>query len=372
MMTAETGAPGIESTGQRRWVPRVALLSLLAVILVIVLRGDLRALAALAWREMLSIPPRYLVLIVTFKVLQALLASLSWRNALNATWPQADLSYRFVVGVDQGQDTVNAVAPGRAGTWAMLAVLKVTIPGARAPKLLMVWAVQNLAFLLFASVSHTLVAVGIPQQPSDRRGASDRIAGVASAQPLWTAAIVGVIVILIVVTIIFGRNRIDNARQQALEGLAILRTPSRYLRLMFLPALASYLFRCAACMMLLTAFGIPITIWTLSLALSSQALSGAVRVTPGGLGTTQAIDVAALSAYAAPEVITAYSLSEFAVTAVVNTTVAITALVSVNTRHGNRALLNQLRRGEFAAGLDSLGERQRVLRSRARQRRRRS
>ena len=55
-----------------------------------------------------------------------------------------------------------------------------------------------------------------------------------------------------------------------------------------------------------------------------------------------------------------------------NTPHEIATQGSVNTRHGNRALLNQLRRGEFAAGLDSLGERQRVLRSRAPQRRRRS
>jgi hypothetical protein len=251
-------------------------------------------------------------------------------------------------------------------------VIALSIRGARAPKLLTVWGVQNLAFILFASVSYTLVAVGLPQQPEDRHGVSDRVSSFASSQPLWTGAIAGTTVILFVVIVIFGRQRIDNVRQQVREGLAILGTPSRYVRLMFLPSLVSYLFRCAVYVVLLIAFGIPVTIWTLSLALSSQALSGAVRITPGGLGTTQAIDVVALSAYAAPEVITAYSLSEFAITAVVNTTVAIAALLSVNTWHGNRALLGYLRRGEFAAGLHSLGERQRALRARALRRRRRT
>ena len=372
MMTADTAPVPTESTGRRRWATWAALLSLLATLLLIVLHGDLRALAAATWREMLSISPAYLVLIVIFKVMQALLSSLSWRNALNCTWPHANLSYRFVVGIDQGQDIVNAVVPGRAGTWAMLGVIGLSIPGARAPKLLTIWGVQNLAFLFFASVSYTLVAVGLPRQRQDQSGVIDRVSSVASSQPLVAGAIAAIVLTLLVVAAIYGRRKLDQVRQQIGEGLAILGTPSRYVRLMFLPALASYVFRCAAYVVLLSAFGIPVSVWTLALALGSSALAGTVRVTPGGLGTTQVLDVVALSAYAAPEIITAYSLSEIAITALVNTAVAIVALLSVNGWHGNRALLSHVRRGEFSAGLHSLGARQRALRARTRRQRHRS
>ncbi|HEV2073866.1 MAG TPA: lysylphosphatidylglycerol synthase domain-containing protein [Thermomicrobiales bacterium] len=371
MMTANTATLSTESTGRRRWVRWLALLLLLAVILLIVLHADLRALAVATWREMLSIPPAYLVLIVTFKVMQAALSSLSWRNALNWTWPHANLSYRFVVGIDQGQDIVNAVVPSRAGTWAMLGIIGLAIPGARAPKLLTIWGVQNLAFILFASVSYTLVAVGLPQQPQERQGPIERVSSFASAQPVLTGVVAGFIVILLIVAVIYGRRKLDQVRQQVREGLAILGSPARYVRLMFLPSLASYLFRCGAYVVMLSAFGIPVTIWTVALALGSNALAGTVRFTPGGLGTTQAIDIVALSAYAAPEVITAYSLSEIAITALVNTAVSIVALLSVNGWHGNRAVFGHLRRGEFTTGLHSVGARQRALRARPLRQRRR-
>jgi hypothetical protein len=115
---------------------------------------------------------------------------------------------------------------------------------------------------------------------------------------------------------------------------------------------------------LLAAFGIPVTMWTLALALGSNALAGAVRITPGGFGTTQAIDVIALRDYASPEVVTAYSLSEIAITAVVSSTIALAALLSVSGWHGTRALLLHLHRGDVAARLHTLGQRQRALRAR--------
>ena len=86
--------------------------------------------------------------------------------------------------------------------------------------------------------------------------------------------------------------------------------------------------------MLLAAFDIPVSVWTLALALGSHALAGAVRVTPAGLGTTQAIDVIALRDYAPPEIVTAYSLAGLAISAVVSFSLAIIALFSAYGWHG--------------------------------------
>jgi hypothetical protein len=96
-----------------------------------------------------------------------------------------------------------------------------------------------------------------------------------------------------------------------------------------------------------------------------------VRLTPGGLGTTQVADVVALSPYASPEVITAYSLAELALNALVSGLVSVTALVSLIGRRGSVRLLGHLRRGELSAGLRAVGARQRALRSRVQARRRR-
>jgi len=365
-MTTDFAAPAPDAPSRRRWLAWAAVLSLVALVLLVALLPGLRALAADTWREMRSIPPRYLALIFACKLLQSLFSALTWRNALLAAWPNANLSYRFVLGVDQGQVALNTVAPARAGTWAMLGIYGLSIRGARAPKLLAVWGVQNLAFILFAAITYTVVAIGLPNQTQPSGGVTDRVSSFASAQPLVAGGVAVIFVILIIVAATVARRKfgqVRQTRQQVREGLAILHPPARYLRLLFLPSLVSYLFNCAAYVVLLAAFGIPVTIWTVALALGSNALAGAVRITPGGLGTSQAIDVIALRAYAVPDVVTAYSLSEIAITAVASATLAIVALVSVSGWRGTRALL--LHRREFATGLHTLGERQRALRARA-------
>jgi hypothetical protein len=154
------------------------------------------------------------------------------------------------------------------------------------------------------------------------------------------------------------RVRLAELRRNLAAGFAILRSPARYGLLLFLPALGSYALRCAAYAVLLDAYGIPVTVWTVALALGSHALAGAVRLTPGGLGTTQVADVVALSAYASADVVTAYSLAELALNGLVSALVSVVALGSLIGWRGSRRLLGHLRRGELSAGLRAVGARQ--------------
>jgi len=107
-----------------------------------------------------------------------------------------------------------------------------------------------------------------------------------------------------------------------------------------------------------------VTVETVALALGSHALAGAVRVTPGGPGTTQVADVVALGAYAPAEVVTAWSLAEIALNALVSLAVSVVALFSLAGLRGSRLLLAHLRRGELAAGLRAVGARRPALRAR--------
>ena len=369
-MAAQTALPTAETTSRRRLVTWVAVLSLAGLVALVTLHPALRSLAAATWREMISIPPLSLALIFALKVGQGLFSALTWRNALLAAWPNSSLSYRFVLGVEQGQVAINTVMPARAGTWAMLGVFGMSIRGARVPKLLAVWAVQGLAYSIFAMANYAVLGFGLPDRAGTGEGPVDRVTGLASDQPLLASGIAVVLVIAAVAGLVFGRHKLGQAWRQIREGIAILHPPARYLRALFLPSLASWLFSCAAYVVLLDAFGIPVTFWTVALALGSNALAGAVRITPGGLGTSQALDVIALRDYAPPEAVTAFSLSEVAISAVVSVTVATVALVSVSGWRGTRSLFLHLHRGDVAARLHTLGERQRALRAKVVQRRR--
>jgi len=336
---------------RRRWLAWTATLALAGVPVLLILVPGLRGLAADTWREMRGISPVALVLIFGLRLLQALWSAIVWRNALSAAWPQTPLPYRFVLGVEQGQVAVNTVIPARAGTWAMLGVFRAMIPGARVPTLLAVWAAQSLAFGLFAGITYGLIAVGPPGRTQTEDGPLARIANAASDRPLLAAALAGVAVVALAVTAWLARHRLREAWRQARVGLAILSPPARYVRLLFLPSLVSHLLGCASTMVLLGAFGIPVTIWTVALALGSNALAGAVRITPGGIGTTQALDVIALRDYAAPDVVTAYSLSELAITALCSAAISVVALVSVHGWRGTGRMVVHLRRGTFGEAM---------------------
>lgn len=368
MNVADAASPA--ATSRRSWAVWASVLCLVAVVALVALVPGLRSLAASSWREIWSMPAWALAAMVALKVGQALLASLSWRNALKSAWPESPLSYRFVVGIDQGQDVVNTVLPGRAGTWAMLGIVRSAIRGARTSTLLAAWGVHNLAFVVFAMTASAVAAAGGASRAGGR-GPGEQVVDVASGRPLLATLVALLLGGAIAVLAIRGRERLAGLRRNVQAGLAILRTPTRYALLLFLPALGSYVMRCAAYAVLLHAYDIPVTIWTVALALGSHAIAGAVRLTPGGLGTTQVADVVALSPYAPPEVITAYSLAELALNGLVSGLVSVTALVSLIGRRGSWLLLGHLRRGELAAGLRAVGARQRALRSRVQARRRR-
>jgi glycosyltransferase 2 family protein len=244
-----------------------------------------------------------------------------------------------VLGVDQGKDALNTVSPARAGTWAMLGIYDLSIPRAHIATLLAVWGVQGLAFGLFAMVNYALIAIGLPHRTQTSDGVTHRLSDFAATQPLVAGSIAALLLILLVGIIVVGRRKIGQIRQQIAEGIAILGTPERYLRLIFLPSLAAYGARCAATVVLLAAFGIPVTVWTAALALGSHAAAGAVRITPGGIGTTQALEVVALRDYAAAEVVTAYTLADLALSALVSFGLAIPALLSASGWRGTRALV---------------------------------
>lgn len=369
-MTATDTVPPADDA-RRSGAAWAGILCLVALVALVLLLPGLRSLMVQSWDEIWSMPPEALALIVVLKAGQALLSSLSWRNALRSAWPRQRLAYRFVVGVDQGQDVVNTVLPGRAGTWAMLGIVRGVIPGARISTLLAAWGAHNLAFMAFALCASAVAATGGATQASGNERFSQGT-GFITDRPLLATAIAIVLGGAIAVVAARRRERLAELGRQVRAGLAILRSPSRYAVLLFLPALGSYALRAASCAVLLDAYDIPVTIWTVALALGSHALAGAVRVTPGGLGTTQVADVVALSPYAAPEVITAYSLAEIALSGLVSALVAVAALASLVGWSGTRRLLAHLRRGELAAGLRAVGARQHKVRDRIVHRRRSS
>jgi uncharacterized membrane protein YbhN (UPF0104 family) len=312
-------------SSKRAWFALVSMLAI-AALLLILFDATIRTSALETWQRMAAMQPRMLALIVLLKIGQAIFSAMIWRNILCAAYPKEDISYKFVLGVDQGQDAINAIAPAKAGTWALLSAFRFSIPGARMPTMLGVWAVQSIGFFVFAVINMIVLAITVPGAVGDRPSIFSAVTNFFANRPFvaWPALLI--MALIAVVAVFRLRPAISRTRKQLALGGAILGSPRRYLLIVFLPTAMNMVFRCAVSIALLSSFDIPVTPATVSLSLASQSVAGAVKVTPGGLGTTQAINVVAFQAFASAEAVTAYSLTETALTAIISLLIGIVAL----------------------------------------------
>ena len=99
-----------ESNHRGRWATLFALAMLAAVAALVMLQPGLRSLAGDTWRELRGISLAWLALIIPARIGQAIFSAVCWRNSLNAAFPRFALPFRFVLGLDQGQDALNTSA----------------------------------------------------------------------------------------------------------------------------------------------------------------------------------------------------------------------------------------------------------------------
>jgi uncharacterized membrane protein YbhN (UPF0104 family) len=77
----------------------------------------------------------------------------------------------------------------------------------------------------------------------------------------------------------------------------------------------------------MAAFGIPVTAFTVFLVASSHMLSGLFAITPGGVGQTQALDVATLRGHASTDDIAAFSITQDAVMTIWNVVLGVIVML---------------------------------------------
>jgi len=310
---------------KRAWFALVSMLAIAAVLLIF-FNAAIRTSALETWQRMVALQPRMLALIFLLKIGQAIFSAMIWRNILCAAYPNEAISYKFVLGVDQGQDAINAIAPAKAGTWALLSAFRFAIPGARMPTMLGVWAVQSIGFFVFMTINTIILAVTIPGYAGDRSDSIAHIWQTATARPYISLPLLLALLAIAFLAARRVRPAVTRTREQLKLGGAILGSPKRYFLLVFVPTACCFLFRCAIAVTLMSAFSIPITLATVALAIASQSVSSAVKITPGGIGTTQAINVVAFQSFASAETITAYSLTEMALGAITSLLIGVVAL----------------------------------------------
>jgi uncharacterized membrane protein YbhN (UPF0104 family) len=294
----------------------------------------------------------WLVLALALKTAESALIGLSWRNILRAAYPKSGLSFKTAWGASQGGTAINAIAPAQAGTAAMIGLFRTNIKGSSVAGVTSATFVQSLFFTAVSVVIVVCVAIFRPRTVS-KGSPADETGGFVAEHPLVIVAAV----LLVAAALYFAWPHIkpwlSKQWRKAKQGAAIFSDWHRYAEGVALPSALSYCCRIGVNMVFMAAFGIPITAFTVFLIASSHMLSGLFAITPGGVGQTQALDIATLRSYASSSDIAAFSITQDSIITLWNVVLGLTVMAWAFGLGQARQMLLHRGRGQVAAQTDS-------------------
>ncbi len=251
----------------------------------------------------------------------------AWRSVLAAAYPDTLVRWRSVFGAYAAGAGVNAVVPVRGGDALNLYLVRRRIAGSSYPTLASSLLVPTIVDLTLSSV---LLAWAL---------AAHVLPGVRLVRKLpaidWSwlfrhprLALVGLIVTVVASSIagVLAAGKIAAFRQRVAQGLAIVRTPSRYLRGVVTWQLADWGLRIVTIYCFLLAFHIPATLDNALRVQVTQSLATILPLTPSGIGTKQALLVYVMRGQATRTALLSYSVGMELVLTAWNAVLGATAL----------------------------------------------
>jgi uncharacterized membrane protein YbhN (UPF0104 family) len=286
----------------------------------------------------------WLALALLLKTAESALIGLTWRNILATAYPDAGLSFRTAWGASQGGTAINAVTPAQAGTAAMIGIFRKSIPGSSVAGVTSATIVQSLFFTAVSVLMVICVAIFRPRTVS-KGSPSDETGGFVASHPILVFALV----VIVIAALYFGWPRLKpwlvKQWEKAKQGAAIFRDRRRYVTKVAAPSAASYGCRIGVNVVFMAAFSIPVTAFTVFLVASSHMLSGLFAITPGGVGQTQALDVATLRNHASTSDIAAFSITQDAVMTIWNVILGVVVMLWAFGFQQMKALFSRSRSG---------------------------
>ena len=268
----------------------------------------------------------WLLLALLLKTTESALIGLGWRNILRAAYPEAAVSFKTSWGASQGGTAINAVTPAQAGTAAMIGIFRKSIPGSSVAGVTSATVVQSLFFTAVSVVIVVCVAIFRPRTVS-KGSPSDESGGFIASHPVLVAVVVAAAAVALVYFWPRLKPRLLSTWHKAKQGAAIFRDWRRYAVRVALPSAGSYACRIGVNVVFMAAFGIPITAFTVFLIASSHMLSGLFALTPGGVGQTQALDIATLRGHASSGAIGAFSITQDSVMTIWNVVLGLIVML---------------------------------------------
>jgi uncharacterized membrane protein YbhN (UPF0104 family) len=254
--------------------------------------------------------------------------SRAWRNVIAAAYPETDVPWRQVFGGYVAGIGANAILPGRGGDLLRLYIVKHRVEGTTYPTLGSTMIVDGI-FDLFAATLLLTWALWEGILPG-----GDVLPSLPGIDWFWVFKNPGQAVVIfgffLAIALVAGGlayGRVTAFWERVRQGFTVLRTPRRYLREVALWDAADWAFRLAAISFFLQAFGLPATAYNAFAYQVAGSLSTALPLTPGGIGTEQALLVYVFSGVAAASKVLAFSVGVKLVTITINVTLGLSAVL---------------------------------------------
>jgi uncharacterized membrane protein YbhN (UPF0104 family) len=286
------------------------------------------------WESLTSVSLFYLVPALVLQTLQTAFSAAAWYGILRYAYPDAGVPYRGVLACCATGVALNSVTPAHAGTLVTVLMLVAIIPTATLTGVVAASAVEKLFFAVVGLLVYVYLFLAVG-------GSFERKFGFLSNNP-WAAAIA--VVGGVAVVIVGGRLASQWLRrrwEEARAGGRILSDRRAYARYVVVPQLLSWSCKVGVVAVLLAAYGIPVSFHTIFSVVGGNALANVASLTPGGVGISQAFNVASLHEAADAATASAYSIGQQLLTTAWNIILAVVLVAVVFGRSGGKRLVEE-------------------------------
>ncbi len=263
--------------------------------------------------------------------------STAWRNIIQAAYPKTRVPRRSIVGAVFAGVGVSAIIPARGGDAVRVFLAKRSVPDSTYTTIASTVVLLSLFDFLVAG-SLVLWAAASGYLPgADVLGPSFDF-GWVIRNPVTFLKVIGLVLLILLVVVLWFAEQIGDFRRRLGQGFAILRDKKAYLRRVVVWQVADWLFRFAAVLMFLHAFGLPATVHNALLVQVSAALASLLPISPSGIGTEQAFLLYLFGGKVAGGVLVAFSVGMRLTLITVNAALGFATLIlTLRTVHWREA-----------------------------------
>ena len=286
------------------------------------------------WAAITGISAEYVIAACAAGLVQTTATAIGWWSILRYGFPGAEIPWRQVWAAYAASVALNGILPANLGTLMLLLMFTTLIAGATFAAVLGGYAVQKIFYCVFGAIPYLYLFLTVA-------GSFDIKFAFVHEHP-WATAIVligGGLLIAFLVRAYW--PRVVRWWAEAKEGGAILGRPRAYFTGVFLPGVVSWIAMLCVIAAFLAAYAIPVTFDTLMHVVAGNSIANVTSVTPGGVGVTQAFNVASLQGVTTTANATAFSVTQQLIMTAWNILVALVLVVWAFGWTGGRSLVEQ-------------------------------